>query len=72
MVLFSFFKKELLTPHHSACPHVAGVVATILSNPQTDDKSPFNVLSQLLILADKNAITNPVGETVNAEAHIST
>lgn len=59
-------------PHNQASPHVAGVVATILSNPNLKDKSPFNVLSQLLILPGKNSIANPKGETVNAEAHIMT
>ncbi|KAK0616557.1 proteinase R, partial [Immersiella caudata] len=39
-----------------ACPHVVGVVASILSDPKVVDKTPFNVVSELLILSDKNKI----------------
>ena len=55
----------------AACPHVAGIVCTILSNPAVNDKTPFNVASELLILADKNKISSPQQSTVNAVAHIS-
>ncbi|KAK0644319.1 peptidase S8/S53 domain-containing protein [Cercophora newfieldiana] len=57
-----------------ACPHVAGVVSSILSDPKVVDKTPFNVISELLILSDKNKIglaptpTPNRGKTVNALA----
>jgi hypothetical protein len=58
-----------------ACPHVAGVVSSILSDPKVVDKTPFNVISELLILSDKNKIggltTSPYPnmiKTVNALA----
>jgi hypothetical protein len=45
----------------SACPHVVGVACCILSDPKVVDKSPFNVMSELLILADKNRISGLTG-----------
>ncbi|KAB5528090.1 putative alkaline serine protease, partial [Coniochaeta sp. 2T2.1] len=55
-----------------ACPHVVGVAATILSNPALKSKTPFDVASELLILADKNKIYGVDGiksRTVDAIAH---
>jgi hypothetical protein len=50
------------------------VACTILSHPNFPDKTPFDVASELLILADKNAISNLTGErkrTVDAVAQVA-
>jgi hypothetical protein len=39
-----------------ACPHVVGVACCLLSDATWEDNSPFNVVSQILIAADKNKI----------------
>ncbi|RYP43606.1 hypothetical protein DL768_009838 [Monosporascus sp. mg162] len=57
-----------------ACPHVVGIAATILSNPKVENKSPFDVASELLILADKNRITGLNGKkqgTIDAVSQVS-
>ncbi|RYO75254.1 hypothetical protein DL764_010540 [Monosporascus ibericus] len=57
-----------------ACLHDAGIAATILSNPKVVNKSPFEVASELLILADKNRITGLGGRkqgTIDAVSHVS-
>ena len=51
-----------------------GVACSILSNPKVVDKSPFNVISELLILADKNKITGLSGAksvTTNTIAQVA-
>ena len=48
----------------TACPHVVGVVCSILSDPKVEDKTPFNVMSELLIRADKNQIGGLTGQKV--------
>ncbi|KAB5542486.1 putative alkaline serine protease [Coniochaeta sp. 2T2.1] len=57
-----------------ACPHVVGVAATILSNAALKSKTPFDVASELLVLADKNkiyGIDGIKGRTVDAVAHVA-
>jgi len=44
-----------------ACPHVAGVACCLLSDGSWEDRSPANVMSQILILADKNKIGGIAG-----------
>jgi hypothetical protein len=51
-----------------------GIAATILSNPKVVIKSPFDVASELLILADKNRITGLDGKkqsTIDAVSQVS-
>ncbi|KAK3347083.1 putative alkaline serine protease [Lasiosphaeria hispida] len=48
---------ESISGTSMACPHVAGIISSILSDPEVVDKSPFNVISELTILADKNKIS---------------
>jgi hypothetical protein len=48
--------------------------ATILSNPTVVNKSPFDVASELLLLADKNMITGLVGKkqrTIDAVSQVT-
>ncbi|KAK0704357.1 peptidase S8/S53 domain-containing protein [Lasiosphaeris hirsuta] len=47
-------KTESISGTSIACPHVAGIISSILSDPEVVDKSPFNATSELNILADKN------------------
>jgi len=57
----------------AACPHVVGIICTILSNPRVVDKSPFNVVSELLIDADKNHVSGLTGtkiKTIDAVGQI--
>ncbi|KAB5549427.1 peptidase S8/S53 domain-containing protein [Coniochaeta sp. 2T2.1] len=57
-----------------ACPHVVGVTASILSSPAMKSKTPLDVASELLILADKNkiyGIDGIKGRTVDAIAHLA-
>jgi len=58
-----------------ACPHVVGIISSILSDPNVVDKTPFNIISELIILADKNKISGLTAtpgpnktKTVNAVA----
>lgn len=56
---------------------MVGVAATILSNPKLEYKTPSDVASELLILADKNRIsgldarTVGLNRTVDAVAQVS-
>jgi len=52
-----------------ATPHVAGVACCLLSDPNWTDKSPSNIMSQILIMSDKNNIGGIVKDksrTINA------
>jgi len=64
---------ETLDGTSMACPHVVGAISCILSDPNVVDKSPFNVISDLLILADKNRVAGLTGRkmrTVDAVLQI--
>ena len=45
-----------------ACPHVAGVACCLLSDGSWEDRSPANVMPQILISADKNKIGGITGQ----------
>ena len=40
-----------------ACPHVAGVICSLLSDPALKDVATTEIMSQVLIQADKNTLT---------------
>lgn len=47
-----------------ACPHVVGVACCLLSDTTWAEKSPSNVMSQILILADKNKAVGIAGKKI--------
>jgi len=60
---------ETLNGTSMACPHVVGVACCLLSDATWQDNSPFNVVSQILIAADKNRVgglTSRNLRTINA------
>lgn len=49
-----------------ATPHVVGAACCLLSDAEVLGKTPFEIITQLLILADKNKITGLDRRTTNA------
>lgn len=57
-----------------ATPHVGGVACCLLSDPTLagGQATTYDVMSKILILADKNKITGTDARTVNALLHNTT
>jgi hypothetical protein len=45
-----------------ACPHVVGVACCLLSDNKWEENHPSNVMSQILIAADKNRVAGITGQ----------